>query len=776
MLVYNHTMTAPLDLGVHALLGAYGAGTLDVRQIIEEVLKRIADAGDDKVWISRVPDAQLREQAARLDARRGDIGRLPLYGVPFAVKDNIDVAGLATTAACPGFAYRPEKSAEVVQRLVDAGAIVVGKTNLDQFATGLVGVRSPYGVPKNPFDPAFIPGGSSSGSAVAVSAGLVTFSLGTDTAGSGRVPAGFNNIVGLKPTPGLLSNEGSVPACRSLDCVSVFALCCADADAVLKVIAEPQATPAIGKDFRFGVLGAKDSEFFGDAAYAALYAQAIGRLKAMGGTPVEIDYAPFLGAAELLYSGPWVAERTAAVGAFIEGAPEADIWPVTRQIILRGRTYSAVDAFEGQYKLATFRARAAAEWKELAFLMLPTAGTIYRLADIEREPMLYNINLGHYTNFVNFFGLSALALPAGFRPDGLPFGITLIGQPHAERALLAFGARWQRATKLPLGKTTSHLPPPSSDPVVAEDRVSIAVVGAHMSGLPLNGQLTELGGRHGEHGQHRAVLSLLRPARRTAAPARPAAGRQGRRRHRARSLEPAGRPGRRLPAQDPRPAGPGHRDPGRRLRCHGLPVRKPCDPGRPRYHRAGRLAGLPKNPPGLIGSVPSRRNEPMSGKIAVVTGAGSGIGRASALALLNDGYTVALAGRRKDALDETAQAGRQRHAQCARRADRRHQAGRRRGAVRQGQGDLRPARPAVQQRRHRRAAGAARGAALRDSGSGVVDTNLTGAVPVHPGSHQDHEGARSRAAAASSTTARSRRMRRGRSRSPTPRPSTRSPA
>ena len=291
-----------------------------MRRTIEEVLKRVADAGDDKVWISRVPDAVLREQAARLDARRGDIERLPLYGIPFAVKDNIDVAGLATTAACPGFAYRPEKSAEVVQRLVDAGAIVVGKTNLDQFATGLVGVRSPYGVPRNPFDPSFIPGGSSSGSAVAVSSGLVSFSLGTDTAGSGRVPAGFNNIVGLKPTPGLLSNEGSVPACRSLDCISVFALSCADADAVLKVMAEPQVTPAIGKDFRFGVLGAKDAEFFGDAAYAALYAQAIGRLKAMGGTPVEIDYAPFLAAAELLYSGPWVAERTAAVGAFIEGA------------------------------------------------------------------------------------------------------------------------------------------------------------------------------------------------------------------------------------------------------------------------------------------------------------------------------------------------------------------------------------------------------------------------------------------------------------------------
>ena len=217
-------MTALLDLGLHALRSAYCAGTLDVRQTIDEVLKRIAASGDDKVWISRVPEAALRAEAAKLDARRGDIARLPLYGVPFAVKDNIDVAGLATTAACPAFAYQPQKSAEVVRLLVEAGAIVVGKANLDQFATGLVGVRSPYGVPRNPFDASFIPGGSSSGSAVAVAAGLVSFSLGTDTAGSGRVPAGFNNIVGLKPTPGLLSNEGSVPACRSLDCMSVFAL------------------------------------------------------------------------------------------------------------------------------------------------------------------------------------------------------------------------------------------------------------------------------------------------------------------------------------------------------------------------------------------------------------------------------------------------------------------------------------------------------------------------------------------------------------------------
>jgi allophanate hydrolase len=489
-------MTSLLDLGLHALRAAYRSGSLDVSRTVDEVLKRIAAAGDDKVWISRPSDAALRTTAAELDARRGEIDRLPLFGVPFAVKDNIDVAGLTTTAACPGFAYVAEQSAEVVKRLTDAGAIVIGKTNLDQFATGLVGVRSPYGVPRNPFDSAFVPGGSSSGSAVAVAAGLVSFALGTDTAGSGRVPAGFNNIVGLKPTPGLLATSGVVPACQSLDCVSVFALSCADADSVLRVAASLHNGLAIGPHFRFGMLRAQDAEFFGDDAYAILYEQAIERLKTLGGSPVQIDYAPFRDAAQLLYGGPWVAERTAAVGAFIESAgADAGIWPVTRDIVLGGRAFSAVDAFEGQYELAELSTCAQAEMAGLDFLALPTTGTIYRIADLEREPVLFNSHLGHYTNFVNFFGLSALALPAGFRPDGMPFGITLVGGAHAERALLAFGARWQRAMPLPLGRTTSQLPPPADDPVVAEDRVAIAVVGAHMSGLPLNGQLVELGGR-----------------------------------------------------------------------------------------------------------------------------------------------------------------------------------------------------------------------------------------------------------------------------------------
>ena len=484
-----------VDLGVHNLRASYRAGSLSCRQVIDEVLKRIAQAGDDKVWINRVSDAELRATAEKLDARRNEIEMLPLWGIPFAVKDNIDVAGLPTTAACPGFAYTPAKSAKVVQQLVEAGAIVIGKTNLDQFATGLVGVRSPYGVPRNPFNADYIPGGSSSGSAVAVSSGLVSFALGTDTAGSGRVPAGFNNIVGLKPTPDRVSNEGVVPACASLDCVSVFALSCADAALVSSIVDTKHPQGAGHGHFRFGV--PRQLEFFGDAEYEALYLEAVRRLEVFGGTATPFDYAPFRDAAQLLYAGPWVAERTAAVGKFIEDAgAEARIWPTTRDIILGGRKYSAVDAFEGQYKLKALRERAQAEMRELDFLMLPTAGTIYTLADLEREPVRFNSNLGHYTNFVNFFRLSALALPAGFRGDGLPFGITLVGHPGWDRMLLEFGAQWQRAVPLALGRTSSVLPEPSADPSTnLDERFAIAVVGAHMSGLPLNKELLERNGR-----------------------------------------------------------------------------------------------------------------------------------------------------------------------------------------------------------------------------------------------------------------------------------------
>jgi allophanate hydrolase len=484
-----------IDLGVHNLRAAYRAGSLSCRQVIDEVLKRIAQAGDDKAWINRVPDAELQSAADKLDVRRGEIDGLPLYGIPFAVKDNIDLAGLPTTAGCPGFAYMPTNSARVVQQLVEAGAIAVGKTNLDQFATGLVGVRSPYGVPRNPFNADYIPGGSSSGSAVAVSSGVVSFSLGTDTAGSGRVPAGFNNIVGFKPTPGRLSNEGTVPACASLDCVSIFALSCADAAAIVPIVDKLTPQGAGAGRFNFGV--PRELEFFGDSEYAALYTEAIKKLERFGGTAVPFDYAPFREAAQLLYGGPWVAERAAAVGKFIEGADaSAKVWPVTRDIILRGFDFSAVDAFVGQYRLKALRERAATEMRDLDFLALPTAGTIYKMVDLEREPVLLNSNLGHYTNFVNFFGLPALALPAGFRRDGMPFGITFVGHSNWDRMLLEFGAQWQRAVPLPLGRTVSTLPEPSADPTTTlDERFQIAVVGAHMSGLPLNKELIDQRGR-----------------------------------------------------------------------------------------------------------------------------------------------------------------------------------------------------------------------------------------------------------------------------------------
>lgn len=487
-------MNTALDLGVHALRTAYRAGTLTVRQVIDEVLSRIEAAGDDKVWISRPTDDALRGTAAALDARRGEFESLPLYGIPFAVKDNIDVAGLPTTAACPGFSYEPKVSAKVVQQLVDAGAIVIGKVNLDQFATGLVGVRSPYGVPRNPFNADYIPGGSSSGSAVAVSSGLVSFALGTDTAGSGRVPAGFNNIVGLKPTPDLWSTEGVVPACASLDCVSLFALSCSDAALVSDVVDDYPKLGLGNLEFRFGV--PKSPEFFGDGEYAALYAEAIKKLEGMGGTAVEFGYTPFREAAQLLYNGPWVAERTAAVGDFIEAADsDAKVWPVTRDIIMSGLEYSAIDAFRGRYELQRLKKLADDVMHDLNFLVLPTAGTIYTVADLQREPVKFNSNLGHYTNFVNFFRLSALALPAGFRRDGMPFGITLVGHHGWDRILLEFGARWQRTVPLPLGHTASSLPPVEEDSQTVEDRQSIAVVGAHMSGLPLNSELTDIGGR-----------------------------------------------------------------------------------------------------------------------------------------------------------------------------------------------------------------------------------------------------------------------------------------
>lgn len=495
-----------LSLDIAGLRAAYREGRYTVTQVLDEVLRRIDAAPQLNVWITRLTREQVMGYVERLAGRR--TGELPLYGVPFAIKDNIDLAGVPTTAACAEYAYTPAESAFVVQRLIDAGAIPVGKTNLDQFATGLNGTRSPYGVCANPFNPDYIAGGSSSGSAVSVAQQLVSFSLGTDTAGSGRVPAAYNNLVGLKPTRGLLSTCGVVPACRSLDCVSVFALNAQDAQSVFDVaavydradpFARPAEAPRLGsrgvpvQGFRFGVPRADQLEFFGDATYARLFALAVRQLEALGGVPVEIDFAPFLAAARLLYEGPWVSERYAAIEDFIGRHADA-LLPVTRAIIEGGARPGAVDAFKAGYRLAELRRSSEGMWEQVDVLLTPTAGTHYSIAQMLAEPIKCNSDLGYYTNFMNLLDLAAVAVPSGFGENNLPFGITLVAPAFADRDLLHLAARLHAVAGTGAGQARSAVPSPA--PVAAAgDEFSIAVCGAHMSGLPLNGELTSRGGR-----------------------------------------------------------------------------------------------------------------------------------------------------------------------------------------------------------------------------------------------------------------------------------------
>ncbi len=506
----------PLDPGdsldIASLAARYAAGSLDPLDVVEAIDARCATFPDPAVWIHRLPLASLREQAHAVSLRRRQGESLPLFGIPFAVKDNINVAGLPTTAGCPAFAYTPSTSATVVERLVRAGAIVVGKANLDQFATGLVGVRSPYGACRSVFDSRYISGGSSSGSAVAVAAGLVSFALGTDTAGSGRVPAAFNNIVGLKPTRGRLSTFGVVPACRSLDCVSIFALTCEDARRVAQVADGPDAADPYSRSpaewgsapafnaaaFRFGVPAAGQLQFFGNAEGESLFRQAADRLTAIGGTAVTIDFEPFAAAARLLYQGPWVAERLAGIKDFFAKNPDA-LLPVTRAIIGGATKIDAVATFEGMYALQRLRRAADAQMARVDLLLLPTAGTTYTVAEVEADPIALNTNLGYYTNFVNLLDLSAVAVPGGFQKNHLPFGVTLLGRAGEDVVLLEIGGRLHNAGGMRLGATATPTPtpPPSKRPPLMPETpaaVSIAVVGAHLSGQPLNHQLTDLGG------------------------------------------------------------------------------------------------------------------------------------------------------------------------------------------------------------------------------------------------------------------------------------------
>jgi allophanate hydrolase len=498
-------MSFPFDLV--SFREAYARGDLTPTALVEEIWRRCEAHGDPALWIHRLSLDELKAHARRVEARGP--ATQPLYGVPFAIKDNIDLAGVPTTAACREFAYTPAESAPVVQRLLDAGAIPIGKTNLDQFATGLVGTRSPYGTPRNPFNPAYIPGGSSSGSAVAVAADLCSFSLGTDTAGSGRVPAAFNNLVGLKPTRGLLSTRGVVPACRSLDCVSVFARTAADAAAVLQAAASAESQisnlksqiRAASSPLRVGIPRASQLNFFGNADAAKLFSNAVEHWRQLGARIVEIDFAPFVETARLLYEGPWVAERYAAIRSFIEKNPGA-LHPVTRKIIEGGKSLTAVAAFEGFYKLEELRKKTEPVWKEIDVLLTPTAGTIYTVAEIETDPIKLNSNLGYYTNYVNLLDLCAVAVPAGFLPNGLPWGVTLVAPAGQDHYLLRLAAAAAGATNIQHPTFNAQHPTPVSQLSTFNSQLNtpsagvlLAVCGAHLSGLPLNPQLVQLGAK-----------------------------------------------------------------------------------------------------------------------------------------------------------------------------------------------------------------------------------------------------------------------------------------
>jgi allophanate hydrolase len=450
-------------------------------ELLYEIDRRVRERGDDGVWIYRPP---LEALLAMVPSDSG----LPLFGLPFAVKDNIDVSGWPTTAGCPEFTYTAKEDAAVVACLRRLGAIPVGKTNLDQFATGLVGTRSPYGIPRSVYHDEYLSGGSSSGSAVAVAAGLASFSLGTDTAGSGRVPAAFNAIVGVKPTRGIVSARGVVPACRSLDCVSVFGTNVADSFEVFahlrgfdpedpfsrrhEISALPPVTP------RIGIPREDELIFAGDEEMRRLYEDACRHCRKLGWETVEIDFQPFRHAAELLYSGPWLAERFAAVGEFLLNHPDSG-HPVVREIIENGAKFSGCDAFRGTYELARLRRVTDREWERMDALLLPTTPTTFRVDQVLADPVRLNSTLGTYTNFVNLLDLAALAVPAGFREDGLPFGVTFVAPAFGDDLLAILGTHF-------LGEP---------EPAISKQYVDVSVVGAHLSGQPLNRQLTSRGAR-----------------------------------------------------------------------------------------------------------------------------------------------------------------------------------------------------------------------------------------------------------------------------------------
>lgn len=499
------------DLSFDALWRYYFSDKSLPSSLFGHLDKRLDEVDYPEIWINRVSRKTLLMQAEKLDEAlriHGEqvLKHMPLFGLPFAIKDNIDVKGMQTTAACPSFAYIPQVSAYVVQKLEAVGAILIGKTNLDQFATGLVGTRSPYGVVRNAINPDYVSGGSSSGSAVAVALQLVSFTLGTDTAGSGRIPAGFNGIVGLKPTRGLLSTRGVLPACRTLDCVSIFALNVQDAWRVLHAVAEfddedPFSRHIIQSGVRqnsYRIAVPDQLEFCDDINAQKAFSDAMAQVTKFPNVQVKtIPFSPFIEAGKLLYQGPWVAERRAVIGSLFDKQPQS-IDPIVHNIVAQADQFNAVDAFKANYRLAELRREAERLMTEVDFLVVPTAPTMPTITAVNAEPVARNSELGYYTNFVNFFDFAALSIPTSIRSDGLPAGITLIGRCGSDHQLAAVGEVLQaKFNRLDTARVQYQgVYSVIADPLpYTELTVQVAVVGAHLEGQPLNWQLLERGAR-----------------------------------------------------------------------------------------------------------------------------------------------------------------------------------------------------------------------------------------------------------------------------------------
>jgi len=488
-----------MNLQLDALRQAYRNGDTTPRQLLLALREKAAALNPDyHLFIHLLSAEELEPYLAALDGR--DLDSLPLYGVPFAIKDNIDLAGVPTTAACPAFAYVPERSATIVEQLLALGAIPLGETNLDQFATGLNGSRSPYGACPNSVLPEYPSGGSSAGSSLAVALGVASFALGTDTAGSGRVPAALNNLVGLKASKGLISTAGVLPACRTLDCVTTFTATAREANQLLALTAHldprdeySRSNPSwndgsafgVPRPFRFGVPRAQDLEFFGCKEGPRLFGDAIDRLKALGGEAVELDLSPFLEAARLLYEGPWVAERYSVAGELMEENPAA-VLPVIRAVLAKAPAVSGVQTFRAQYRLQALKAVCDKALEGLDCVLTPTIGRPVTLAELDAEPVLRNSKLGYYTNFMNLLDYAAVAVPGGFMANGLPWGVTLFGRAFTDQYLLGVADALQR-------QQDPALPTPNNP--ARHDRARLVVCGAHLDGLALNGQLRQRGAR-----------------------------------------------------------------------------------------------------------------------------------------------------------------------------------------------------------------------------------------------------------------------------------------